>query len=270
MCPAPSSRQDFGRADRVDSDDVARYDRLGDEWWDPKGAMAPLHKLNPTRIRYLRDLMIRHFAIAPSAVLPLTGLSVLDIGCGGGLLSEPLARLGGRVTGIDPAPGNVEVASRHAGESGVSIEYRSTTAETLAEAGESFDVVLALEVVEHVPHPEAFLASACSLVRPGGLFVLSTLNRTAKSFMLAIVGAEYVLRWLPRGTHRWNQFRTPEEITGPIRRAGLKVIDRSGMVYDPFARPLGLGPRHGRELPDRGSPTLSSASALERRPLIRR
>ena len=241
MCPAPSSRTNFGRADRVDSDDVARYDRLGDQWWDPRGAMAPLHKLNPTRIRYLRDLMIRHFAVAPSAVLPLAGLSVLDIGCGGGLLSEPLARLGGRVTGIDPAPGNVEVASRHASESGVSVDYRGTPAETLAETGETFDVVLALEVVEHVPDPEAFIATACSLVRPGGLFVLSTLNRTAKSFMLAIVGAEYVLRWLPRGTHRWNQFLTPEEITVPIRKAGLKVIDRSGMIYDPLRARWSLG-----------------------------
>ncbi len=234
MCPAPTSRSVFGRADRVDSEDVARYDRLGDAWWDPKGAMAPLHKLNPTRIRYLRDLVVRHFAVDPSTILPLTGLSVLDIGCGGGLLAEPLARLGGRVTGIDPAPGNIEVASRHAGESDVAIDYRSATAETLVEAGETFDVVLALEVVEHVPQPEVFIATACALVRPGGLFVLSTLNRTAKSFVLAIVGAEYVLRWLPRGTHRWNQFLTPEEITVPIRTAGLKVIDRSGMVFDPL------------------------------------
>ena len=236
MCAAPTSRTDYGRADRVDSDDVARYDRLGDEWWDPKGAMAPLHKLNPTRIRYLRDLMIRHFAVAPSAVQPLTGLSVLDIGCGGGLLSEPLARLGGRVTGIDPAPGNVEIASRHAGESGVSVEYRGITAETLAEAGEAFDVVLALEVVEHVPHPEAFITTACSLVRPGGLFVLSTLNRTAKSFMLAIVGAEYVLRWLPRGTHRWSQFVTPDELAAPVRRAGLSPGRPTGLVFDPLRR----------------------------------
>ena len=145
------------------------------------------------------------------------------------------------MTGIDPAPGNVEAASRHARESGVTVEYRGTTAESLAEAGEGFDVVLALEVVEHVPHPEVFLARACSLVRPGGLFVLSTLNRTAKSFMLAIVGAEYVLRWLPRGTHRWNQFLTPEEITVPIRKAGLRVIDRAGMVYDPLRARWGLG-----------------------------
>ena len=231
----PSSRtSDYGPPDRVDAVDVARYDALGEAWWDPKGAMAPLHRLNPTRIRYIRDLIIRQFDVAPDAALPLAGLSILDIGSGGGLLSEPLARLGGRVTGIDPAPNNVAVAARHAEETGVAVTYRATTAETLAEAGESFDVVLALEVVEHVPDPDGFIATACALVRPGGLFVLSTLNRTAKSFALAIVGAEYVLRWLPRGTHDWNQFRTPDEVATPVRVAGLKVLDRTGMVFDPL------------------------------------
>ena len=230
MSPASSPHTNFGRADRVDNDDVARYDRLGDEWWDPKGAMAPLHKLNPTRIRYLRDLMIRHFAVAPSAVLPLAGLSVLDIGCGGGLLSEPLARLGGRVTGIDPAPGNVETALRHAGESGVSVDYRRTTAETLVEAGEIFDVVLALEVVEHVPNPEAFIATACSLVRPGGLFVLSTLNRTAKSFIAG---------------HRRSRIRAA---LAAARHAPLEPVPdpRRGHGADPNVRPEGHRQvRHG-------------------------
>ncbi len=219
----------------IDAEDVARFDRLGDEWWDPKGAMAPLHKLNPTRLAYLRDLMRRHFAASPGArpdALPLEGLRLLDIGCGGGLLSEPLARLGAKVTGIDPAPNNVAVAERHARMLDVEIDYRTTTAETLAEAGAAYDVVLAMEVVEHVPRPEAFVATAASLVRPEGLLVLSTLNRTPKSFLLAIVGVEYVLRWLPRGTHRWSQFVTPEELAAPVRASGLRVIERKGMVYD--------------------------------------
>ena len=224
----------YGRPERVDNADVARYDRLGEAWWDPKGAMAPLHRLNPTRIRYIRDHLVRHFAVPDGAALPLDGLRVLDIGCGGGLLSEPLARLGAQVTGIDPAPNNVAIARRHAEDGGTAVDYRTATAEDLAATGERFDAVLALEVVEHVPDPDAFVATACGLARPGGLFILSTLNRTAKSFALAIVGAEYVLGWLPRGTHRWSQFRTPEEIAGPVRAAGLKVLDRTGMVFDPL------------------------------------
>ena len=235
-------RNTTGKSDRglagaaIDAEDVARFDRLGDEWWDPRGAMAALHKLNPTRIRYLRDLMARHFATrlkgGEDDGRPLAGLRLLDIGCGGGLLSEPLARLGANVTGIDPAPGNIAAAERHARAIDVPVDYRTETAEALVEAQDSFDVVLAMEVVEHVPQPDAFVATACSLVRPGGLLVLSTLNRTAKSFLLAIVGAEYLLGWVPRGTHRWSQFLTPEELAAPVRAAGLRVLDRTGVVYD--------------------------------------
>lgn len=218
----------------IDAADVARYDRLGEDWWDTRGPMRALHRLNPTRISYIRDLALRHFGHRPvaGAARPLDGLTLLDIGCGGGLLSEPMARLGAAVTGIDPAPNNVAVATRHAETLDLPIDYRAATAETLAAAGEAFDIVLAMEVVEHVPEPDAFVRTACALVRPGGLLVLSTLNRTAKSFALAIVGAEYVLRWLPRGTHRWSQFVTPEELAAPVRAAGLNVLDRTGVVYD--------------------------------------
>ena len=223
----------FAGGGTIDAADVARFDGLGEEWWEPTGPMAPLHKLNPTRIRYLRDLMERHFARAGrDAARPLGGLRLLDVGCGGGLLSEPLARLGAAVTGIDPAPNNIAVATRHAQALDVEVDYRVETAETLVAAGETFDVVLGMEVVEHVPQPDDFVRTACMLVRPGGLLVLSTLNRTAKSFALAIVGAEYVLRWLPRGTHRWQQFLTPEELAAPVRASGLRVIERKGLVYD--------------------------------------
>ena len=220
----------------VDAADVARYERLGEEWWDPRGPMGPLHAINPTRLGYLGDLIARQFdrTATDAADPPLSGLTILDIGSGGGLLSEPLARLGASVTGIDPAPNNVAVARRHAEAAGLVIDYRAATAEVLAAAGDSFDVVLGLEVVEHVPDPAAFLRTACSLVRPGGLFVVSTLNRTARSFALAIVGAEYVLRWLPRGTHRWHQFVTPEEAAVPIRLSGLRILERVGLTYDPL------------------------------------
>jgi 2-polyprenyl-6-hydroxyphenyl methylase / 3-demethylubiquinone-9 3-methyltransferase len=219
----------------IDPADLARFDALGDDWWDPAGPMRPLHQINPLRIAWLRDLMVKHFRTGTqSSDLPLAGLSVLDIGCGAGLLSEPLSRLGAEVIGLDPAPGNIEAARRHAEETGARLIYRAATVEQLAEEGAAFDVVLAMEVVEHVRDMPRFVRTACSLVRPDGLFAASTLNRTLKSFALAIIGAEYVLRWLPQGTHRWEQFVTPEELSGAFRSAGLREFARAGVVYDPL------------------------------------
>jgi 2-polyprenyl-6-hydroxyphenyl methylase / 3-demethylubiquinone-9 3-methyltransferase len=219
----------------VDPADVARFDAIGDDWWDPAGSMRALHQINPLRIAWLRDLMVREFKVSAASDEPvLAGLSVLDIGCGAGLLAEPLSRLGATVTGLDPAPDNIEVARRHAAETGADLVYRAGTVEEVAREGAVFDIVLAMEVVEHVRDMRRFVRTACGLVRPGGLFAASTLNRTLKSFALAIVGAEYILRWLPMGTHRWEQFVTPEELRDAFASAGLKEIARAGVVYDPL------------------------------------
>ncbi|MGA2042585.1 MAG: bifunctional 2-polyprenyl-6-hydroxyphenol methylase/3-demethylubiquinol 3-O-methyltransferase UbiG [Roseiarcus sp.] len=226
----------------LDPADVARFEAIGDAWWDPEGSMAALHRINPVRIGWMRDLMVRHFRLARErAGPPLEGLAILDIGCGAGLLSEPLARLGAAVTGLDPAPGNIAAAMRHAAETGAHVAYRAATLEQAAAEGATFDVVLAMEVVEHVREMPRFVRTACGLVRPGGLFVASTLNRTLKSFALAIVGAEYILRWLPQGTHRWEQFVTPAEFGAAVRSAGLREIARTGVVYDPLRRAWRLG-----------------------------
>jgi 2-polyprenyl-6-hydroxyphenyl methylase/3-demethylubiquinone-9 3-methyltransferase len=218
----------------VDPAEVARFDALGAQWWDEKGKMAPLHAMNPARLAFLRDALVRRFGRDPRALRPLKGLSVLDIGCGGGLLSEPLARMGAKVTGIDPAPGNVDVARAHAAEAGLDIEYFPVTAEELLARGARFDAVVALEVVEHVADVGLFVRTAGALVAAGGALVLSTLNRTPKSFALAIVGAEYVLRWLPPGTHRWEKFITPDELEATLAGAGFAVSEKAGMVYDPL------------------------------------
>jgi 2-polyprenyl-6-hydroxyphenyl methylase / 3-demethylubiquinone-9 3-methyltransferase len=221
-------------ADRVDEAEVAKFNRLAGEWWDPKGKMKPLHRLNPLRLGYLRDTSAAHFDRDPKAIQPFKGLSLLDIGCGGGLLSEPLARLGFAVTGVDPAGDNVDVAEAHAARSGVAVTYRKVTAETLVKEKKRFDVVLAMEVVEHVPDVSEFVATATRLVKPGGLFVASTINRTKRAFALAIVGAEYVLRWLPVGTHSWDKFVTPDELEAAIGAGGLAVFDRQGVVFNPL------------------------------------
>lgn len=224
------------QASSIDPADVERFDRFGDAWWDEAGPVGKLHEINPVRLGYLRDLVGRQMTPAAEQDAPFGGLRVLDIGCGGGILAEPLARMGGRVTGIDPAPGNIAAALAHAQASGLSIDYQATTAEALAATEARFDVVLAMEVVEHVADRDGFVATVASLVAPGGLLVLSTLNRTAKSFALAIVGAEYVLRWVPRGTHRWSQFVTPAELTTAVRRTGLAILGTRGMVYDLLRR----------------------------------
>ena len=222
-------------ATTVNDAEVDKFGRLAAEWWDPKGKMAPLHRLNPVRLAFIREHALGRFNRDGLARRPFEGLSILDIGCGGGLLSEPLARLGASVVGIDPATENVETAAHHAREGGLEIDYRATTAEALAASGERFDIVLAMEVVEHVENVPLFIKSCADLVKPGGLLGLATINRTPRAFALAIVGAEYVLRWLPRGTHDFRRFLTPDELSVLVRRNGLAMVDKAGVTYSPLA-----------------------------------
>jgi 2-polyprenyl-6-hydroxyphenyl methylase / 3-demethylubiquinone-9 3-methyltransferase len=219
----------------VDESEVARFSRLSSQWWDPSGPMAPLHKFNPVRLAYVRDRAAAHFGRDSSRLDSLAGLRMLDIGCGAGVLSEPLARLGASVVGADPSESNIAAAKHHAAQSGLAIDYRATTAEALEASGESFDVVLAMEVVEHVADVGLFIDIAAEMVKPGGLMFVATLNRTIKSFALAIVGAEYVLRWLPRGTHQWDKFVTPNELEIAIAHSGLHVADQAGVIYNLLA-----------------------------------
>lgn len=222
-------------ASSIDTAEIERFSKLASTWWDPRGPMAPLHKLNPVRLGYIRDKATAHFDRDPKKLDCLKGLRMLDIGCGAGILSEPLARLGARMVGADPSEENIAVASAHADDNGVEVDYRATTAEALAESGEKFDVVLAMEVVEHVNDVGEFVATCASMVKPGGLMIAATLNRTLKSFALAIVGAEYILRWLPRGTHQWDKFVTPQELERAIESAGLNVTGERGVIYNPLA-----------------------------------
>ena len=218
----------------VDPAELERFARIADEWWNADGKFAPLHRLNPARIGFVRDRVAARFGRDPLRPAPLDGLRLLDIGCGGGLVCEPMRRLGATVTGIDAAERSIAAAREHAAQMELTIDYRVATAEGLRDAGESFDVVLALEVVEHVADPALFLASCAALVRPGGVLFLSTLNRTAKAFALGIVGAEHVLGWLPRGTHDWRKFMRPSELARPLRAAGLAIEAIAGLVYSPI------------------------------------
>ena len=219
----------------IDHDEVERFSALAAEWWNPNGKFRPLHKFNPVRLAYVRDQVAAHFGRDPHAAKPFDGLRILDIGCGGGLLCEPMARLGANVVGVDASETNVEVARLHAEQSRVKIDYRASTAEALADAGETFDVILNMEVVEHVADVDFFVAKCAQMVKPGGLMFVATINRTLKALGLAIFGAEYVLRWLPRGTHQYGKLVRPEELERALAEAGMSVIDRTGVTYSPLA-----------------------------------
>ena len=232
----------------VDAAEVERFSALAADWWSLRGPMAALHKLNPLRLAFIRDKVCERFDRDAKKLDCLKGLRILDIGCGAGILSEPLARLGAQMVGADPAEENIVAASAHAQESGLAIDYRATTAEDLAVQAERFDVVLAMEVVEHVTDVASFVATCAGMVKPGGLLIAATLNRTLKSFALAIIGAEYVLRWLPRGTHQWDKFVTPQELEDALRTQRPRRHRRAWRHLQSLRRPLAALLRHGREL----------------------
>jgi 2-polyprenyl-6-hydroxyphenyl methylase/3-demethylubiquinone-9 3-methyltransferase len=219
----------------IDPSEVAKFEAMAAEWWNPNGKFRPLHLMNPCRLDYITTQIAAEYGRDLTKPLPFAGLRILDIGCGGGLLSEPMARLGAAVVGADAAPRNIPVAQVHAQASGLSIDYRFTTAEDLAAAGEQFDVVLNMEVVEHVSDPLAYLTACHDLLKSGGIMLCSTLNRNPKSYLMAIIGAEWVMRWLPKGTHDWAKFITPDELYALINRAGLTPVDRKGMVFNPVS-----------------------------------
>lgn len=230
-------------ANTVDPAEVAKFEAMAAEWWDPNGKFKPLHMLNPCRLDYITAQIAALYGRDLTQTLPFTDLRILDIGCGGGLLSEPMARLGADVVGADAAAGNIPVAQVHAKQSNLEIDYRHTTAETLADAGEQFDAVLNMEVVEHVADPQAYLQACQTLLKPGGVMLCSTINRNPKSYMMTIIGAEYVMRWLPIGTHDWNKFITPDELEELIRNAGLAPTDRKGFVFNPLSWSWSLSDR---------------------------
>lgn len=224
----------------LDPKEIENFNRLADEWWDEKGKFAPLHLMNPVRIGYVREQCLKHFN-RDDTLTPFQGLEFVDIGCGGGLLSEPMARMGARVTGIDAAPRNIEVAKIHGQQSDLTIDYQHITAENLVKTGKTYDVVLALEIIEHVADVDLFLKSLRQLVKPGGLVICSTLNRTLRAYALAILGAEYILRWLPKGTHDWHKFITPYELRSWALKQKLDCFDVKGMIFNPLTRQWQLG-----------------------------
>ena len=230
-----SSTAGIKRDDTVDETEVARFAAMAAEWWDPGGTMRMLHRLNPVRLAFIKEALCRQFGLDGRRLDVLAGLRILDIGCGAGILSEPLKRMGAEVVGGDPSTANIAAAKQHARQAGLVIDYRATTVEALAGAGELFDGVLAMEVVEHVADLSLFVAQCAQLVKQGGILVVATINRTLKSFALAIVGAEYLLRWLPRGTHRWDKLVTPEELAAAIEEGGLIVSQQTGVIYNLLA-----------------------------------
>ncbi|WP_420346479.1 bifunctional 2-polyprenyl-6-hydroxyphenol methylase/3-demethylubiquinol 3-O-methyltransferase UbiG [Pelagibius sp.] len=242
---SPTANTDPANIDTasVDPDEIAKFTAMAEAWWDPDGKFRPLHRFNPVRLGYIRDKLCSHFDRDPTAERPLEGLRILDVGCGGGLLSEPMARLGAAVTGLDAAEKNIRIARLHAAESRLEIDYRHGSVEDLAAAGAAFDAVLNMEVVEHVADVGSFLGASAAVVRPGGIMVVATLNRTPKSFLLAIVGAEYVLRWLPRGTHDWRRFLRPSELAGDLRAGGLEIAEMTGVAFNPLTDSWRLAPR---------------------------
>ncbi|MFT3733013.1 MAG: bifunctional 2-polyprenyl-6-hydroxyphenol methylase/3-demethylubiquinol 3-O-methyltransferase UbiG [Hyphomicrobium sp.] len=230
-----TATQQVGAGERtLDTEEVERFSRLASEWWNPRGKFRPLHQIGPPRLSFIRDAAVAQFGRDPKALRPLSGLTAVDIGCGGGLVSEPLARMGATVTAIDPSEKNIAIAKTHAEGQNLTIGYRAARVEDLVAEGRTFDIVACLEVVEHVPDPAKFVAECASLVAPGGIAIFSTLNRTLKAWALAIVGAEYVLGWLPRGTHQWERFITPDELSGYAKAAGLDDVRFEGITYNPL------------------------------------
>lgn len=223
------------RRSTIDAGEIERFSALAAEWWNPNGKFRPLHKFNPVRLAWIRDQVATRFGRDPQSARPFEGLRFLDIGCGGGLLCEPMARLGADIVGADASATNIEVAKLHAADSRVTIDYRTTTAEDMADAGERFDVILNMEVVEHVADVGLFVGKCAEMVKPGGLMFVATINRTLKALGLAIVGAEYVLRWLPRGTHQYGKLVRPEELERALDAAGLTLVERTGVVYSPLS-----------------------------------